>query len=195
MPKEDETLAAILEEMRREAAHLICGPRIYAPSLRDVLQWADRIEAAAERERNAHTNDIHDALYMATGIPGNAAAMREALIYVRDLMRRVKDGDKVSSIAFLGVVEHALAAPPRACDVLAKEQLANDIIKAIDEGVPGWSKIGELEKSLAYAVVNATVNAAYSTAVAKTDEPKDEPQCDAPAPDGAERDAKGETTK
>lgn len=41
--------------------------------------YADRIEALVSRERNAHVHDIHDALYAATGIPGNAAAMREAL--------------------------------------------------------------------------------------------------------------------
>lgn len=90
---------------------------------------------------------------------------------------------------------NALAEPARICDVLTKERLAETVIKAIDECVQGWAKVSELEKSLAYAVVNATVNVAYSTAVAKTDEPKDEHLGGAPAPDGAERGANGETTK
>ena len=70
-----EPLAAILAEMRLDADILVF-PTLTPDKLRT---YADRIEAAAERERNAHTNDIHNALYMATGIPGNAAAMREAL--------------------------------------------------------------------------------------------------------------------
>lgn len=61
MSDKPEPLAAVLAEMR-------------ASSLSTVRAWADRIETAVERERNAHTNDIHNALYMATGIPGNAAA-------------------------------------------------------------------------------------------------------------------------
>ena len=72
MSDKPETLADILAEMRREE-------RPYGISNDRLRSYADRIERAAERERNAHTNDIHDALYMATGIPGNAAAMREAL--------------------------------------------------------------------------------------------------------------------
>ena len=119
--------------------------------------------------------------------PGNAAAMREALEYAREVLTLNGFVEPVVRC------DAALVAPPRACDVLAKEQLANDIIKAIDEGVPGWAKVSELEKSLAYAVVNATVNAAYSTAVAKTDKPKDEQHGGAPAPDGAERGANGDT--
>jgi len=83
------------------------------------------IEAAAERERQ---DAMKTALLAKCKVcekvgpassPGSAAEMREALIYVRDLMRSVKDGDRVSSLAFLGVVEHALAAPARNCDRFA----------------------------------------------------------------------------
>lgn len=69
-----------------------------AERLQEALEKAERRIAELERA------------------PGNAAEMREALIYVRDLMRSVKDGDRVSSFSFLGVVEHALAAPARNCD-------------------------------------------------------------------------------
>lgn len=96
-----------------------------------LREYAARIEAAAKQEaidaelkwtrigydeRKAEEKRAH----------GNSAEMREALIYVRDLMRRVKDGDRVSSFAFLGVVEHALAAPARNCD---RFQTAKDAVE------------------------------------------------------------------
>lgn len=87
---------------------------------------------------------------------------------------------------------NALAEPARACDVLTKERLAEAIIKAIDEGVPGWDKVSDLEKELTRAVVAATVNAAYSTNIVKTTEPDDEQHGAVPAPDGAERGANGD---
>ena len=47
-----EPLAAILAEMRRAVVPMICGcPKIETVSIRDILQWADRIEAAVKRER------------------------------------------------------------------------------------------------------------------------------------------------
>lgn len=49
-----EPLAAILAEMRRACAHLIVGPRVGIPGLRDILNWADRIEAAANSMRDAY---------------------------------------------------------------------------------------------------------------------------------------------
>jgi len=61
---------------------------------------ASLIEAAAEREREAHTNDIHDALYMATGIPGNAAAMREALEDTNRLLKHYAERIPMFADAF-----------------------------------------------------------------------------------------------
>ena len=181
MSDQHETIDDIIAEMRKAVVPMICGrPKIEAVSIRDVLQWSDRIKAAAERERetadlraihavemaerescgewwricaacadgtppercayygdpngcNAPTLGAHPEGDLAERLQdelekaerriaeleratGNAAEMREALIYVRDLMRRVRDGDRVSSLAFLGVVEHALAAPARNCD-------------------------------------------------------------------------------
>ena len=47
-----ETHAAVLAEMRKAVVPMICGrPKIEAVSIRDVLLWADRIEAAVKRER------------------------------------------------------------------------------------------------------------------------------------------------
>lgn len=136
-----EPLSAILAEMRKSAKdsyaektakrledHEATGTRD-ALDIKDAIQClrdddkylldiADRIEAAAKRERNAHTNDIHDALYMATGIPGNAAALREALKHAREVL------------ALNGFVEPvvrcdaALAAPARNCDRFATAEEA-----------------------------------------------------------------------
>lgn len=57
---------------------------------------------------------------------GNAAVMRGALEYVRDLMRRIKDGDRISSLEFLTVAEGSLAAPARNCDRYATAKDALD---------------------------------------------------------------------
>ena len=70
MSNTPETLAAILAEMR---AGIHTGRADIIDIVNErLIAYADRIEAAAERERNAHTNDIHDALYKATGIPEHA---------------------------------------------------------------------------------------------------------------------------
>ena len=115
MSDKPETLADILAEMRREE-------RPYGISNDRLRSYADRIERAAERERNAHTNDIHDALYMATGIPGNAAAMREALNRVGHLandLRNITERDtevRADVNEIVDVCRAALAAPARNCD-------------------------------------------------------------------------------
>lgn len=82
-----EPLAAILAEMRKAVVPMICGrPKIEAVSIRDVLRWADRIEAAAKRMRDSYCEVIHekDAAYdrllverdraIQAAAPGNAAA-------------------------------------------------------------------------------------------------------------------------
>lgn len=79
---ETDTVASIIAEMRDTWTDT-------PPSA--LLDLADRLEAAVARERNAHTNDVHDALYMATGIPGNAAAMREALEKIADMKFHLGD--------------------------------------------------------------------------------------------------------
>lgn len=164
----------------------------------ELTEYADRIEAAVERERVELREDeakmllreyaaapdesltpsaleLKRELLRLAPAPGNAAALREALEEIsarikQEIEQPIPENDPTGGVAMCemeGIARAALAAPPRACDVLAKEQLANDIIKAIDEGVSGWDKVSDLEKELAYAVVNATVNAAYSTAVAR----------------------------
>lgn len=132
-----ETLAAILAEMRGnefDDPHLDADGIVGARRL--ARDWADRIEAAAERDRNAHINDIHDALYLATGIPGNAAALRDLLekirheygwgrISCRTCVSSEADVERVSDL-FEKQIDAALAAPARNCDV------SRDTKKTID---------------------------------------------------------------
>ena len=129
-----EPLAAIFAEMRLDADILVF-PTLTPDKLRT---YADRIERAAERERNAHTNDIHDALYMATGIPGNAAAMREAL----EQALAYCESDQKSGLAYsdndvlVPMLRAALAAPARNCDVGTADDLRREARAAIGEEKP-----------------------------------------------------------
>lgn len=87
MDNTNETRADILREMREAAksTDLFNGEEVGEPLIRGtkVEDWADRIEAAAKREKAATEAD---ALYVGAFVEatrhkqvGNAAAMREAL--------------------------------------------------------------------------------------------------------------------
>ena len=130
MSDKPEPLAAILAEMR---GRILGEDRIkYTLPADEALAFIDRIEVAVERERNAHTNDIHNALYMATGIPGNAAALREALNLVGHLandLRNITERDtevRADVNEIVDVCRAALAAPARNCDRFAT---ANDAVE------------------------------------------------------------------
>ena len=143
-----ETIADIVREMREAAksTDLFNGEEVGEPLIRGtkVEEWADRIETAAERERNAHTNDIHNALYMATGIPGNAAAMRVALLNVRRIASInicECEGDYSDKKA-IEIVDAALSAPARNCDVgTAEEQQARHYAWCRKHGIDGDNKV------------------------------------------------------
>ena len=126
-----EPLAAILAEMREAGRS---DEHADGPLIED---YADRIEAAAERERNAHTNDIHDALYKATGIPGNAAALREALMKAKLYFDHRGEGtnldDARMAIDAIISIDAAFAAPARNCDRFATEDEARDAYWAYRE--------------------------------------------------------------
>ena len=120
-----ETLAAILAEMRDERIIRLKGADVTRCLL---LNLADRIEAA-ERERDAHTNDIHDALYLATGIPSNTTALREALTEFVDSIQWLCDGDergifKKQFAPLLSDARAALSASARNCDRFATAEEA-----------------------------------------------------------------------
>jgi hypothetical protein len=130
MSDQPEPLSAILAEMRDYADHRAADAGGERPAVELLRSYAARIEAAAMRERNAHTNDIHDALYLATGIPGNAAAMRVALTaFVGYLtQRRIDEVWAKTTLPEPGLdrlvaqARAALAAPARRnCDRFATE--------------------------------------------------------------------------
>lgn len=97
--KKPERAPDILAEMRKAVVPMICGrPKIEAVTIRDVLQWADRIEAAYKREHaewHAETDAAKEdrnrvACRMRREFaekcrncteraPGNAAALRAAI--------------------------------------------------------------------------------------------------------------------
>lgn len=141
-----ETLAAILAEMRKAVVPMICGrPKIEAVSIRDVLQWADRIEAAYKREHaewHGETNAAKEArnriackmryefaakCRACKAEPGSAAAMRDALEWIVNLApeypARGVDWNALAADAFL-TASAALAKPARNCDVGTAEEQA-----------------------------------------------------------------------
>lgn len=93
-----ETLADIVAEIRR-------GERMFW-SLRDCAAYADRIEAAAERER--------------VSAPGNVAAMREVLKESTALLAVVRGDEYAENITRqISRNTDVLASPARNCDRFA----------------------------------------------------------------------------
>ena len=171
-----ETRADILREMRtyfqRQRRN---GNPEHRPWHQVLSDWADRIEAAAERETDAAIREalanvmdyapgnavMREALKRILAIegygapwieakciaqkalegaqytppaaqetanfeqPGNAAAMREALEDIQErLVASVHDGT-IDPHEALGIVEAALSAPPRNCDVGTADEQAD----------------------------------------------------------------------
>ena len=154
MSNKHETIADIVAQLRA-AAHIQ-----NADSPRDVLKFADRIEAAATREREAGAEAAQicgevgemvgrDAACRKTvtdchGL-GNAAAMREALEKVRfylpyflQYMRLHREDEKAGGYyeSILEVVSAAISAPPRNCDrpECATSKAAQDVWRKDDGG-------------------------------------------------------------
>ncbi|MBQ4199553.1 MAG: hypothetical protein II649_06695 [Kiritimatiellae bacterium] len=105
--------------------------------------YADRLEAAATRERllsKLPEND-NSAPVVSTGDnkPGNAAAMREALHSLIDVIERL-DGNNplwwhnnAPGVKALKIAKAALAAPPRNCDVGTAEEQADRFMEFCDD--------------------------------------------------------------
>ena len=96
-----------------------------AESPRDVLEFANRIEAAAKREREATREKSSQV--------GNAAKMREALRQVSrvavEMTRKTVTGEPEDrktvdewALRLCDIVSAALAAPPRNCDIGTAEE-------------------------------------------------------------------------
>ena len=138
-----ETIDEIVREMRiiggiEEKSTDQIPNSFQSPGLR---MFADRIEAAAKREREAGAESAqvcgeigdmvgreaacHQPVTDCHGF-GNSAAMREALESVRNwcLNRLVNSSHQVTVEGLLSVVNAALSAPSRNCDVgTAEEQV------------------------------------------------------------------------
>jgi len=132
-----ETTDDIIRGMRALGAlDAQCGDMIPRSLLALGLRtYADRIEAAAARERNAHINDVHDTLYAATGLPGNAAMMRAALVAVLDHAPYATEHATMLTAGtdLIARIRAALFAPARNCDRFATVGAAHKAWRATDQ--------------------------------------------------------------
>ena len=131
-----ETIADIVADIREQNLGLPEDGYALSPLAGDLLSFADRIEAALKREREAGAEAAHivgeireligrEATIEKSSAVGNAAAMREALEKVLRVLHcaivaDILKGDDVNS-AF-NEVTAALSAPPRNCDVGTAEE-------------------------------------------------------------------------
>ena len=134
MSDKEESVDAILADYRQDVV-LMTNRLLYEPTIEYVSILLDRIKAAVERERNAHANDIHDALYRATGVQGNVRAMREALENAiaraeeaKNYLLRSAD-TKACMEELIDTASSALAAPARNCD---RFETAEEAMRAFD---------------------------------------------------------------
>jgi hypothetical protein len=155
---EHETVADIIREKREMAAEIRAHLSIVPARREDQLleadsldREADRIEAAAKREQLSRR---------AIKVPievvpmGNAAAVREALLTLRDAARMfchqildLKDNGKMDDYnalldlhAAIPKANFALSAPPRNCDVGTPEEQAqrfHDLCIGNSSGISG----------------------------------------------------------
>ena len=127
MSKEkQETIADIVADIRAQNQGLPEDNYALSPLVCDLLSLADRIEAAAKREREAGAEAAQicgeigemigrEATREKSSRVGNAAKMREALSEISNLADAL-DIDNPNVVAILDQCRDALAAPPRNCD-------------------------------------------------------------------------------
>ena len=118
MSNEDkETISDIVDDIRAQNQGLPEDSYALSPLVCDLLSFADRIEAAEKREREATREKSSQV--------GNAAKMREALERIRREL--IYDSCRSPITAFHDIVcevsYSALVAPPRNCDVLSKAEV------------------------------------------------------------------------
>lgn len=140
-----ESLAAILREMRDLADHRAADAGGERPGIELLRSYADRIDAAAERERVEIRRDAEiewtrigydERKAEEKRAPGNAAAMRAALERAVDAIETMcalydeehtsavaigakwKHEDMTEVVAILASARAALSAPARNCDRL-----------------------------------------------------------------------------
>lgn len=137
MANTNETIADIIAEKRRKADELEASS--YKPyqflreRIAELRQEADRLEAALRREKAAIEADAlavgglveaSRATAENSSAVGDAAKWREALKVIRRMvneeledLKGISDEVRADFISIRGWCDHALAAPPRNCDV------------------------------------------------------------------------------
>ena len=135
-----ETIEDIVHDIRAQNQGLPEDGYALSPLVCDLLSIADRIEKAAKHQFREVTKMIPheevDVSKMETTTPtseksssvGNAAAMREALEQIRELLSIGGKPDTAMCIRYEAaylIAKEALSVPPRNCDVgTAEEQYA-----------------------------------------------------------------------
>lgn len=113
-----ETIADIIAWLRRP----IKGENGYLTAWRDEI--ADRLEAALKRELSKNVSKSGADF----GQLGDAAKLREALVYVKQWSEDCiseEGADLVNDM--IAVVEAALSAPPRNCDLYRTKEEAQEV--------------------------------------------------------------------
>ena len=117
-----ETVADVVDEMRQDIANGTVG--IWSDFGGEIARsYADRIEAAAKREREAGAEAAcHKPVTDCHGL--NAAAMRKALMEASIALSSATHHHMTEDDAndCLAVIETALSVPPRNCDVGTPEE-------------------------------------------------------------------------
>lgn len=162
-----ETLADILAEMRNRADTIIEGRVITARNFvtqEAVEAWADRIEAAAQREREAaEARQLNECVVVREEEAsewrkrtGNAAAMRAAL---EGIVRIAEEWDtpgihavQATLYRILEAARAALAAPPRNCDSYDVENGVTACMQAIDAA---WHEIDTIRATIDWLLAPA----------------------------------------
>lgn len=138
MDEKQESLAGIVEEMRELAADIEAGNAVVGQTV--WRNYADRIEAAAKRMEQTYLDQIRDAInqwghekYKAEHASvGNAAAMREALEFIKLASDDYETYGNTKAGALDVIYEKAcaaLAAPPRNCDVGTAEEQCDRFLR------------------------------------------------------------------
>ena len=139
-----ETIADIVADIRAQNQGLPEDSYALSPLVCDLLSFADRIEAAAKREREAGAEAAQvcgeigemigrEATREKSSRVGNAAKMREALRQVSrvavEMTRKTVTGESEDrktvdewALRLCDIVSATLAAPPRNCDVGTDEE-------------------------------------------------------------------------
>ena len=145
-----ETIADIVADIRAQNQGLPEDSYALSPLVCDLLSFADRIEAAAKREREAGAEAAQvcgeigemigrEAIREKSSRVGNAAKMRESLsdaCYAMFNFLKTQNGGYGEMAKALDKAKAALAVPPRNCDrpECATTKSAQDVWRKEDGG-------------------------------------------------------------